>query len=149
MSFKQKIHTYCIHLLNEKIKTLQYTIKELTESAANETKSTAGDKHETALAMLQLEQENVNRQLKAVLDQKVMVESIDPSLKNLRVGNGSLVKTNKGFLFLSVALGKIIVEEVQVIVLSPQSPLGKKLMGLKRNDYTDVNGIQYVIETIE
>ena len=100
MSFKQKIHTYCIHLLNEKIKTLQYTIKELTESAANETKSTAGDKHETALAMLQLEQENVNRQLKTVLDQKVMVESIDPSLKNLRVGNGSLVKTNKGFLFL-------------------------------------------------
>lgn len=149
MSFKQKIHTYCIHLLNEKIKTLQYTIKELTESAANETKSTAGDKHETALAMLQLEQENVNRQLKTVLDQKVMVESIDPSLKNLHVGNGSLVKTNKGFLFLSVALGKIIVEEVQVIVLSPQSPLGKKLMGLKRNDYTDVNGIQYVIETIE
>lgn len=149
MSFKQKIHAYCIHLLNEKIKTLQYTIKELTESAANETKSTAGDKHETALAMLQMEQETVNRQLKAVLDQKVTIESIDPSLKNLRVVNGSLVKTNNGFLFLSVALGKLIIEDTQVIVLSPQSPLGKKLMGLKRNDYTDINGKQYIVETLE
>jgi len=149
MSFKQAIHAYCIHLLNEKISALQHNIKELTESAANESKSTAGDKHETALAMLQLEQESVNRQLKTVLDQKVVVESIDPSVKNVRVTNGSLVKTNKGYLFLSVALGKIIVNDMQVIILSPQSPLGKNLVGLKRDDKVEVNGVGYAIEAID
>lgn len=149
MSFKQKVYTCCIELLNEKISTLQHALKDLTDSASNETKSTAGDKHETALAMLQLEQENVNRQLTTVLDQKVVLEAIDPSLKSMRIVNGSLVKTDKGFLFLSIALGKIMVDETRVIVLSALSPLGKKLMGLKRNDYTDIKGIQYVIETIE
>lgn len=149
MSFKQKVYARCIELLNEKISTLQHVLKELTDSASNETKSTAGDKHETALAMLQLEQENVNRQLTTVLDQKVVLEAIDPSLKSMRIVNGSLVKTDKGFLFLSIALGKIMIDDSIVIVLSAQSPLGKKLMGLKRNDYTDIKGTQYVIETIE
>ncbi|MCC6289723.1 MAG: hypothetical protein IT249_17745 [Chitinophagaceae bacterium] len=148
-SFKQKVHLHCIALLNEKIQTLQRTLKELTESAANETKSTAGDKHETALAMLQIEQENISRQLKAVLDQKAIMEGIDPSLKSLQIANGSLVKTNKGYLFLSVALGKMQVEDIRVIALSLQSPLGKKLMGLKRNDYTDIKGAVYIIEAIE
>lgn len=149
ISFKQKVHLHCIALLNEKIQTLQQTLKALTESAANETKSTAGDKHETALAMLQLEQEKVSRQLKTVLDQKVILEAIDPSLKSIRIVSGSLVKTDKGFLFLSVALGKIMVDDTTVIALSPQSPLGKKLMGLKRKDYTDIKGTSYTVETIE
>ncbi|MFT3949544.1 MAG: hypothetical protein QM763_21455 [Agriterribacter sp.] len=149
MSFKQKVYSHCTELLNEKVNTLQLALYELTQSAANETKSTAGDKHETALAMLQLEQENISRQLKAVLDQKAILEGIDPSIKSLRIGNGSLVKTDNGFLFLSVALGKIIVEDIQVIALSSQSPLGKKLMGLKRNDYTDIKGRVYAVETIE
>lgn len=121
----------------------------MTNSAANETKSTAGDKHETALAMLQIEQENISRRLKTIADQKAAVESIDISSKHIAIGSGSLVKTDKGYLFLSVALGKVIVDNIPVIILSPQSPLGKKLMGLKRNDYTDINGTVYTVETIE
>lgn len=149
MSFKQKVHRHCIKLLNEKSHTLQQALKELTNSAANETKSTAGDKHETALAMLQIEQENISRRLKTIADQKAAVESIDISSKHIAIGSGSLVKTDKGYLFLSVALGKVIVDNIPVIILSPQSPLGKKLMGLKRNDYTDINGTVYTVETIE
>lgn len=149
MSFKQKIVAHCTKLLNEKIAILNNNLKELTESAANETKSTAGDKHETALAMLQLEQENVSRQLKTILDQKAVMESIDISVKHNSVVNGSLVKTNKGVLFLGVALGKIIVDDIQVIVLSIQSPLGKKLVGLKRNDSAAVNETFYMIDSVE
>lgn len=146
---KQQAYSRCIHLLDEKIQTLQRILKELTESAANETKSTAGDKHETALAMLQIEQENISRQLKAVLDQKAAMENIDISSKHIAVGNGSLVKTGKGYLFLSVALGKITVDNIPVIMLSLQSPLGKKLYGLKKNDSTEMNGTHYNIEEIE
>jgi hypothetical protein len=42
---------------------LQQVLADLKESGANETKSTAGDKHETALAMLQIEQANTRGQL--------------------------------------------------------------------------------------
>ncbi|PVD51101.1 hypothetical protein DC498_16950 [Terrimonas sp.] len=148
-SLKQQAYSLCIHLLNEKIQTLQQALKELTESAANETKSTAGDKHETALAMLQIEQENINRQLKTVLDQKASIETLNISSKHVAVGSGSLVKTNKGYLFVSVALGKTMVDNIPVVLLSPQSPLGKKLLGLKINDSTEINGMHYTVEEIE
>lgn len=149
MTLKQKIYSRCQQLLHEKISALQHTLKELTNSAADETKSTAGDKHETALAMLQIEQENISRQLKTFLDQQIILERIDPSVKALFITNGSLVKTNKGHFFLTIALGKLIVDDIPVIVLSPQSPLGQKLMGLKRNDYTEIKGTPYTIETLD
>ncbi|MFT3703479.1 MAG: hypothetical protein QM802_13975 [Agriterribacter sp.] len=148
MSFKQKIHARCLQLLNEKISALQQIIKDLTESAANEGKSTAGDKHETALAMLQIEQENTSRQLKTALDQKDILEKIDPAAKTIQVGAGSVIKTNNGYLFLSVPLGKIKVDDTTVIALSPQSPLGKNLAGLKPNSITEMNGVRYLIETV-
>jgi hypothetical protein len=63
--------------------------------------------------------------------------------------NGSFVKTNQGYLFLSIALGKIKMNEATVIVLSPQSPLGTKLIGSKIADTVEMNGISYYIEDIQ
>ncbi|HEX8356274.1 MAG TPA: hypothetical protein VF610_02635 [Segetibacter sp.] len=134
--------------MNDKILTLQKTFNDLRESAANETKSTAGDKHETALAMLQIEQENVNRQLKDAMLQKAAFEKIDPLLQPVQITTGSLVQTNKGWFFVSVALGKIMVDDINVIAVSPQSPLGIKLKGLRVNDSIDINGLTYVILSI-
>jgi hypothetical protein len=149
MTFKQKVYGQFLALVNNKIAELQKTLSDLRESAANETKSTAGDKHETALAMLQIEQENTNRQISDVLLQKDFLEKIDPAVKSMRVASGSLVKTNKGYFFLSVGLGKLQVEGTTVIALSLESPLGGKLRGLKVNDTAEINGNSYVIESIE
>lgn len=137
-----------MQLVNAKIHALRTTLADLKESASNETKSTAGDKHETALAMLQIEQENTARQLQEVLLQKSGLEKIDPAIHAAVVVNGSLVKTNKGLLFLSIALGKMTVDGTTVIALSPQSPLGAKLMGSTTSDIAEINGNKYVIEAI-
>lgn len=129
---------------------MQKVLSDLKESGANETKSTAGDKHETALAMLQIEQANVRAQLKEALDQKTLFERIDPAAPSPAViVNGSLIKTNRGFFFLSVAAGKGMVDGNAVIALSPQSPLGLKLMELWVGDSAEVNNIRYLIETVE
>ena len=64
MDFKQRVYEQCRQRIDEKISLLSHMLEELKESSSNETKSTAGDKHETALAMLQIEQENTGRQLK-------------------------------------------------------------------------------------
>ena len=148
MMLKQKIYNHYLQILNEKINALQKVLNDLKESGANETKSTAGDKHETALAMLQIEQANTRAQLKEVIDQKILFEKIDPSISAVAVVNGSLIKTDRGYLFLSVAGGKAIVDGKAVIALSPQSPLGTKLMGLRVNEIANVNNIRYVIEAI-
>ena len=127
---------------------LQKILNDLKESGANETKSTAGDKHETALAMLQIEQANTRVQLKDALDQKAMYERINPLLSSTTILNGSLVKTNRGYLFLSVAAGKAIIDGHNVIALSSQSPLGGKLIGLAVDDTVEVNNAQYAIEAV-
>ena len=149
MTLKKKIYDHYIQLINGKIKALQQILADLKESGANETKSTAGDKHETALAMLQIEQANVRTQLSELLEQRTILERIDPLLFPSSIVVGSLAKTNKGYLFLSVALGKAVIDGEQVIALSQLSPLGKKLMGLNKGEFVEMNGNRYVIENIE
>jgi hypothetical protein len=149
MTLKQQIHHHYLQLINQKVQLLQQVLADLKESGANETKSTAGDKHETALAMLQIEQANTRGQLKEVLEQKATLEKINPALSAAVVVNGSLIKTSRGWLYLSTALGKAAVGDITVIALSPQSPLGIKLMGLTVEDIAEINNNRYVIERIE
>lgn len=149
MSFKHQVYERYLQLINEKFNALQVILNELNDSAKNETKSTAGDKHETALAMLQIEQENTRNKLKEIKEQKLQLDRIDINLKSEKIIKGSLIKTNHGYLFLSIALGKITVEHQQIIALSPQSPLGLKLVGAKINDEIELNNLKYVIESFE
>ena len=149
MTLKQKIYNHYLQVINDKIKLLQKVLADLKESGSNETKSTAGDKHETALAMLQIEQANIRGQLKDVTDKKTAFIKINPLLTPPTIVNGSLIKTNRGYLFMSVALGKAIIDGVAVTALSPQSPLGIKLLGLSVTDIAEINNIQYVIAKIE
>ena len=149
MKLKQKIYDHYLQVVIDKITMLQQVLADLKESGSNETKSTAGDKHETALAMLQIEQANKRAQLQEVLTQKAALEKIDPTITAPMILSGSLIKTNRGYLFMSTALGKAVIENINVIALSPQSPLGEKLMGLKVNEVAAINNIEYVIESIE
>ncbi len=149
MTLKQKVHQHYFQIVNDKICLLQLDLADLKESGANETKSTAGDKHETALAMLQIEQASKREQLAQVISQKLLLEKINPAIVAATVVLGSLVKTDRGYLFLSVALGKAIVDGILFTALSPQSPLGQQLKGLKEKDTATINGTQYYIEALE
>jgi transcription elongation GreA/GreB family factor len=149
MTLKQKVHQHYLQMVYDNIRLLQQDLADLKESGANETKSTAGDKHETALAMLQIEQANKRVQLEKVIAQKTIVEKINPTIVAPIIVSGSLVKTDKGYLFLSIASGKALVAGTTVTALSPQSPLGNQLMGLKAGDTAVFNNKSYYIETIE
>lgn len=128
---------------------LQKVLADLKESGANETKSTAGDKHETALAMLQIEQANTLTQLVGACLQKKALEKINPAIVATWVVPGSLIKTSRGYLFLSLSMGKATLDGITVTTVSPQSPLGIKLMGLKKGDTAEVNNNTFFIESIE
>src|SRR4051812_44648559 len=130
MSFKTSVFKRCIQQLDDKIAYLQVALNDLTQGAENDSKSSAGDKHETSRAMMQLEHEKISRQIADALSQKAAVEQINPEVNSTVVETGALLKTNKGYLFISAALGKINVEGVEVMTLSMQSPLGLKLAGL-------------------
>lgn len=145
---KLKIYSRCLQILNQKIEELSVALKTATESANNETKSSAGDKHETARAMMQIEQEKLGKQLKELQEQKSELEKIDITKVSNQIAKGTLIQSDKGYLFLSIGLGKIIVDDQTVFAISPQSPLGLKLMGLKGNEVVEMNGVSYTIEKL-
>ena len=97
---------------------------------------------------MQIEQEKLTKQLDVLIHQKKELEQIDISLISERVFKGSLVKCAGVFLFISIGLGKINVDNETVVVLSPSSPLGKKLLGLRAGQQAEMNGVTYPIESI-
>ena len=149
MEFKLQVYNHFLQLVNDRAAAIQQVLDGLKESAANETKSTAGDKHETALAMLQIEQENTRQKYREATEQKAQLDKINIELISCQIIKGSLIKTDKGYFFLSVALGKSMIDDIPVIAISSQSPLGAKLLGLTVNNMLKINEINYIVETIE
>ena len=149
MTFKQKTHQHYLQLVQDRIDVFKDMIVALTEDSKNDAKGSAGDKHETALSMMHIEQEKLNHKLKEVLGQKSILDKIDSTTIAKTIIVGSLVKANGIYLYLSVALPKIAVEGINVIALSPQSPLGNKLMGNEVGFSFEINVTKYLIEGIE
>jgi hypothetical protein len=148
MTLKQKIHLHYTRQVQDKIDIFRDMIAALTEDSKNDAKGSAGDKHETALSMMHLEQEKLNYKLKEFLDQKAILDKIDSSLSHSSIVLGSLVQANGIYLYLSLALPKITIDQVNIIALSPQSPLGEKLMSNKVGFEFEINGTKYHIESI-
>ena len=146
---KQQILNHYKQLVQDRIDVFQDMISGLTDDAQNDAKGSAGDKHETALSMMHLEQEKLNHKLKEVLDQKNILDRIDVSVIHQKVALGSLVQTNGMLLFISTALPKITIDNKTVFALSPQSPLGSQLMGNFIGFSAEVNGKHYKIESLE
>lgn len=149
MTFKQKIHQYYTQLVQDRIDVFRDMISGLTEDSKNDAKGSAGDKHETALSMMHLEQEKLNAKLSEVLEQKTILDRIEASSTAKTIVLGSLVKANGIYLYLSLALPKINIDGINVIALSPKSPLGSKLMGNTVGFTFEINGTKYLIETVE
>lgn len=147
-TFKEKTHLYYLQLVQDRIDVFRDMISALTEDSKNDAKGSAGDKHETALSMMHIEQEKLNHKLSEVLAQKVILDKIDPLKVLDTIALGSLVKANGIFLYLSTALPKVSIEGINVIALSPQSPLGAKLMGNQVGFTFEINDTRYYIESI-
>ena len=136
-NFKQKILSQYQTLLQDKIDIYQDLIDSLTEDAQNDAKSSAGDKHETTLSKLHIEQEKIANKLKEALEQQAILFKLDID----QISN----KTNHLTVFVSTALPKITVDNQSVFAISPQSPLGIQLMHKTINSEFPVNNVAYKI----
>ena len=148
MTFKQKIYAYYQQQVQDKIDAFRDMIVALTEDSKNDSKGSAGDKHETALSMMHIEQEKLNHKLKEFLEQKTVLDKIDPAVVSDKIALGSLVQANGIQLFVSLALPKIKIDNINVIALSPQSPLGQMLMGQEVGYSFEIHSTKYTIESV-
>ena len=148
MTLKQKIHLHYQQQVQDKIDVFRDMISALTEDSKNDAKGSAGDKHETALSMMHIEQEKINRKLAEILEQKAILDKIDIAISSRKIALGSLVQANGMFLFVSTALPKICIDDKTVFAVSPQSPLGTKLMGNIVGFEFEINSTKYLVESV-
>jgi transcription elongation GreA/GreB family factor len=148
MEIKEKLLQACRDFAQEKLAAIQNTLSELSDSVGSDSKSTAGDKHETGRAMLHLEQEKAGEQLKQAQDTLRAIDKINIQKLNTSIAAGSLVKTNRGNFFIAISAGKITIDKVDYYAVSPKAPIAQKLIGLVKNDKVQFNGIDYSVEQI-
>ena len=148
MTFKEKIIHHYNQQIQDKIDAFQDMISALTEDSKNDAKGSAGDKHETALSMMHIEQEKLNYKLQEFLESKTLFSAIDFNKVSDKVIIGSLVQANENYFLISIALSKITIDGKTIFGISPQSPLAMKLLGNKTGNTFAVNTSNYEIKQI-
>lgn len=145
---KKNVSLYLYNALIEKKTGILKEIESVQASANSDTKSSAGDKYETATAMAQNEIMMLQQQLVQIDNQLFEFSKIDFDHHSEQIRIGSLVHTSIGTLFISVAYGKIIFDQKNIMCLSAVSPLGKELLGKHKGQAIKINGQNVVINEV-
>lgn len=145
---KEELLQLHLQMLQDKIDAFQDRVEALSEDAKNDAKSSAGDKHETALSMMHIEQEKLSAKIQEYVTQQQELLRIDISRKSEIIALGSLIQANDLWFFLSSALPKVNVNNLAIYSLSKFSPLGSLLLGKTIGDEVVVNNLKYKIQQV-
>ena len=142
---KRDIRDFVKNTIAEKIEKLKNFI-EFTLEASRDIKKTP--KYDSMREEMQEEIYQMQRQLGALNDLKRNMGKVLNTSTD-RVQLGSLVITNKARFYISVSLGEFFFEGDRFYAISSESPMSKKMMGMKAGDEFTLNKIhQKIIEVL-
>lgn len=153
MKLSENLYALCLEFIDNRIKTIRQAMQETQQSADEETKSSAGDKYETGLSMMQLDMEKQAEQLneairtRTALEQVKMLDEISVA-GNGAVKPGSAVETSSGNFYIAISAGQLKVNNQVYFAVSPATPIGSKLMGLKTGESFSFNGKNFTVNKI-
>lgn len=145
---KQTVITTLHAHLEKHIAELQELLADTSESVNEENKSVVGDKHETARAMAQIEQEKLASQLDEAVQMLALAQSLEDATPSDKILMGSLVRTGNEWFYLSVPAGKLEIGNQEVYALSPLSPIGHLLMEKKIGESFSFNNVTRTVDEI-
>jgi transcription elongation GreA/GreB family factor len=153
MRLSDTLYQLCLDFIDNRIKTIRDAMKETQDSADAETKSSAGDKYETGLSMMQLDMEKQSEQLAEAIRTRTALEQIriiDEMSSNGSgaVKPGNTVETTQGNFYIAISAGQLKTNGQTYFAVSPATPIGSKLIGLKTGDSFAFNGKQYTVNKI-
>jgi len=128
MSIKLELYDFCLEFVDNRFQIIQNTIKEIQESLLSETKSSAGDKHETGRAMLQLEREKLGNQLAEIQKLKAILNKVNSEAKHQKIALGSVVYTTQSNYFIAISAGEIVSDSKRFYAISQATPIAKLLI---------------------
>ncbi|WP_179375428.1 3-oxoacyl-ACP synthase [Winogradskyella wichelsiae] len=148
MIIKEALYNACIEFVDNRLLTVNKAISDIQYSLESETKSSAGDKHETGRAMLQLEREKAGHQLSEIENQKQILHKINIESKHNKVAFGSVVKTSTSNYFIAISAGEIMIDNVSYYAISAVTPIAQLLLSKSVGDEIKFRDQKYIIETV-
>lgn len=127
---KEQVYHELLRRLEARGAELLAAWQSLQESNQQEGKSSAGDKHETIAAMVHLEMEQWGKQREEYDRQMQELLRCAPGLSETsrQVAPGSLVKTTRGWYYITTGFGKLEMDGITIWIISPASPIGQALL---------------------
>ena len=141
---KNDLRVFVRDMISGKVKTLEFYLN-FTLEASREVKKTS--KYDSIREEMQEEIYHLDKQmanLKTMQEQMKKVLNTDSE----RVVLGSLVITNKARFYISVSVGEFFFEGDRFYAISAESPMAKKMMGMKAGDEFVLNKIHQKIEAV-
>jgi hypothetical protein len=148
LEVKKLVYNYCFEFIESRLKTIEKAIFELQQSLDSETKSSAGDKHETGRAMLQIELEKAGKQLFEIQKIKDILKKTDITKSSEIICLGSLVFTTKSNYFIAISAGNICIDGQQFHTISLDTPIGKLLSAKRIGDKVFFKDEKIIIENV-
>ncbi|GAB5474567.1 MAG: hypothetical protein Mars2KO_26660 [Maribacter sp.] len=148
MTTKERLYAFCEVFVKARLTRIHRDIDQVQEALASETKSSAGDKHETGRAMLQLEREKLGQQLKEAEKMNQILVKVPVHAGATRIGLGSWVKTSKANYYLGISAGAYTENEETIFCISMATPIAKALFGKSVGDTAIFNDTTLVIEQV-
>lgn len=145
---KKQLHQLCINYVQQRMDAAQQAINEAQQASNDDTKSSAGDKYETGREMAQQETNRNLAQLNEANKLMVALNQLGTNVQSDIAVPGSLVITDNGLFYLSISAGTLTLDGKQYFAVSPASPIGVKLKGVKTGDNFVLNGKTYKIEEV-
>ncbi|MCY4779576.1 hypothetical protein ORI89_07930 [Sphingobacterium sp. UT-1RO-CII-1] len=144
-NFKLVLLNQCIADVEQKIEEVFKGINQAQESIESDTKSSAGDKFETSREMIQQDLNRYHEQLDKAKRDLSILQRLDVNSISDTVQLGSLVRTDMASYFIAVSLGRTLIEDKSVMVISSFSPIGRLLLGASVNALINFNGKDQVV----
>ena len=144
---KKEVMEACKQWVQARMSEVKQEIAKLEEAAANETKSSMGDKYETGREMIMQEKVKLSERLQLLGNQQIALNALDETL-HTQIKAGSLVVTSQAAFFIASAIGAVTVKGEQVFVISQIAPIAKEMMGKKVGDHILFNGKQQEVTNV-
>jgi hypothetical protein len=122
INLKKSLVEYCKNKLEVKLKELTEIYQSLIDSIQTDSKSSAGDKHETFKSMMHIEQEKMQMQIKMINLQINSINQLKIEKKN-KIENGTLIITDSKIFFIAASLGLVKISDQSFFIVSLDSPI--------------------------
>jgi len=145
---KTSLLAACQKYVEQRMANARQAIVSASDAAADDTKSSAGDKFETTREMMQQE---LNRHQQLLADAQRMEQvltNLDIRIDDGPAKLGSLISTSHGSFFIAISIGQLQIDGTSYWVISPASPLGQHLIGVEAGEQITFNGTIYEITGI-